>query len=85
MPCDAPVMTVSLRSMSMTILVDINREHLHPMARAFVVVDEVRPLDVPMSLLGQQCRVDRVCQPPLRTANRDRLRIGVEPVQGFVC
>jgi hypothetical protein len=44
MPCDAPVMTASLRSMSMTILVDINREHRHPMARTFVAGDEVRPL-----------------------------------------
>lgn len=42
MPCDAPVMTAPLRSM--TILVDINREHRHPMARAFVAGDEVRPL-----------------------------------------
>ncbi len=46
--------------------------------------DKIRPLDVPMRLLGQQSQVDRVGEPGVEGADRHRLRVRGQVVVGVI-
>src|SRR5215472_7651559 len=61
-------------------LVDLGAEAVdHLMQR-----DEIRALDVPVSLLCQQCQVDRVGKARVQNADRNILRIRADIVAGLV-